>query len=53
MPNLVTYLKQTPIHEWWEARCQCKNGHQKDMYTQFKGGWTIYSNFANHSKFNS
>ena len=31
MPNSITYLHQTPIFEWYVARCGPKNGYQKDI----------------------
>ena len=31
LPNLVTYLNQTPIFEWCVARIGSKNGYPKDM----------------------
>jgi hypothetical protein len=31
VPNLVTYLNQTPIFEWCVARVGSKNGCPKDM----------------------
>ena len=29
-PNVVTLLNQTPILEWYMARCVVENKHQKD-----------------------
>ena len=31
VPNLVTFLHQTPIFEWYVVTCDPKNGYQKDM----------------------
>ena len=31
MPNLVTYLNQTPLFEWCVVRCGSKNNHQKTI----------------------
>ena len=31
VPNLVTYLYQTPIFEWYVVRCGSKNRYQNDL----------------------
>ena len=33
-PNLVSFLNQTPIFEWYMVRCGTKNGYIKDMYSK-------------------
>ena len=51
MPDLVTYLIQIPIFEWYMVRCGSTNGYKKRQV--FKRHWTMCSRYDNYSRFNS